>query len=590
MKRWNIVIWVNEQADGVEVGQNNEDESNEDEDYMYSFSSEDEDWNVNNGDGGLVDETTLRNKHGNRSDDGLSDYSSNDDCGYSSSDCDEDGKGDNVEEDDGEEGYYGKGLKGVIKRAIGHKPKRSQLYRTRGKAMDEVEGNHAALYGLLPQYANEIRKYNPGSTIFGVGWLSFEGAICGVLLAAIALDANNGLFPVAFGVVESERKDSWKFFSQHLSTVIEADTLDKPWTFMSDMQKGLDQALVETIPQATHRLCCRHLYNAFKRKHLGLMLQKKFWKLYAFNPDVKNDHVTNNISENFNNWVGDLRMKPLHSCLDGIRAKMMERIHKSYEQGCTWQGLVTPKVKKKLNNVIAEGRGFSVLVTGRGEFEVTDETCRHVVNFNARTCDCMGWQIAGLPCKHAAAAICYNREKIKAFCDSSYTIDTYMKIHEGIIHPIPDQQLWQPYTGILLEPPPPRRLPGRPRKNRKRDTGEAPKVVKRSYALRCMLCQRTGYNKRTYQRAPTRRELQEEVARENGGESVTPSSICKVSQGASQPRQTTQQRGKSQRRSGSVVPTTNKDKENACPSNAQTRGKGPQIGLPQTRKYIPVFA
>ncbi|KAK4409041.1 hypothetical protein Sango_0485100 [Sesamum angolense] len=36
-----------------------------------------------------------------------------------------------------------------------------------------------------------------------------QGSFGGVLLAAIGLDGNNGLFPVAFAIAESERKESW---------------------------------------------------------------------------------------------------------------------------------------------------------------------------------------------------------------------------------------------------------------------------------------------------------------------------------------------------------------------------------------------
>ena len=56
-----------------------------------------------------------------------------------------------------------------------------------------------------------------------------------VLLAAVAMDGNNGLFPVAYGVVESERTDSWTFFLAHLAEIIGHET--HPLYFMSDQQK-----------------------------------------------------------------------------------------------------------------------------------------------------------------------------------------------------------------------------------------------------------------------------------------------------------------------------------------------------------------
>ena len=58
-----------------------------------------------------------------------------------------------------------------------------------------------------------------------------------MFLSANALDGNNRLFPIAYGVVESEGRDSWSFFLQNLHTAIGGNATQSPWCFMSDMQK-----------------------------------------------------------------------------------------------------------------------------------------------------------------------------------------------------------------------------------------------------------------------------------------------------------------------------------------------------------------
>lgn len=51
--------------------------------------------------------------------------------------------------------------------------------------------------------------------------MPFEKTILGgVLLSAIALDGNNGFFPLSVAVVECENKDSWGFFIEYLHTII----------------------------------------------------------------------------------------------------------------------------------------------------------------------------------------------------------------------------------------------------------------------------------------------------------------------------------------------------------------------------------
>ncbi|KAA8537000.1 hypothetical protein F0562_029478 [Nyssa sinensis] len=182
-----------------------------------------------------------------------------------------------------------------FQKTYGIQASRMQLYRAKRRALDEIEGKHRSSYTMLPMYASEIRRTNPGSLVkiecqrpsllmnplfkrtfiafealfkgfkagcrpfIGIDGCDLKGPYGGVLLAAMSLDGNNGLFLIAMGVVESENRDSWGFFLQNLNTVIGAHSSEVPWTFMSDQQKGFDRVIAETFPEATHRRCCRHL-------------------------------------------------------------------------------------------------------------------------------------------------------------------------------------------------------------------------------------------------------------------------------------------------------------------------------------------
>ncbi|WOK97554.1 hypothetical protein Cni_G06262 [Canna indica] len=74
---------------------------------------------------------------------------------------------------------------------------------------------------------------------FGIDGCHLKGTYGGVLLSAVAIDGNKGLFPIVFAVVEVECMDSWKFFLcllyESLASVQEWK--DHPLTIMSDMQK-----------------------------------------------------------------------------------------------------------------------------------------------------------------------------------------------------------------------------------------------------------------------------------------------------------------------------------------------------------------
>lgn len=115
----------------------------------------------------------------------------------------------------------------------------------------------------------------------------------GILLVAVGRDANDQYFPLAFGVVENETKEAWRWFL----TLLLKDIRNKRWVFISDQPKvfylalymimniflflyislcftyvllsvsmihGLMIVFEEWSDRIEHRYCLRHLYANFK--------------------------------------------------------------------------------------------------------------------------------------------------------------------------------------------------------------------------------------------------------------------------------------------------------------------------------------
>ncbi|KAK4387205.1 hypothetical protein Sango_2591100 [Sesamum angolense] len=202
--------------------------------------------------------------------------------------------------------------------------------------------------------------------------------------AAIGLDGNNGLFPVAFAVVESECKESWTFFFENLSMMVGGFSVDKPWTFMSDRQKGLVETINEVVPHAINRRCARHIYANFRSQFAGTALKRV-------------------------------------------------------------------------------------------------------------------WDISGIPCRHAALGISHRREDLDSYCDSRFFKENYMKAYKYSIHPVPDQTFWPHGVDVTptLLPPIIKRMPGRPKKSRRKEQGEEPNAIRRSNMVKCKVCNELGHNRRT---------------------------------------------------------------------------------------------
>eukprot|EP00257_Ricinus_communis_P023322 XP_015583270.1 uncharacterized protein LOC107262371 [Ricinus communis] len=50
------------------------------------------------------------------------------------------------------------------------------------------------------------------------------------------------------------------------------------WSFISDQQKGLINAIHKLAPFVEHRICVRHVYCNWKKEFKGQVLKNMFWK------------------------------------------------------------------------------------------------------------------------------------------------------------------------------------------------------------------------------------------------------------------------------------------------------------------------
>ena len=227
------------------------------------------------------------------------------------------------------------------------------------------------------------------------------------------------------------------------------------------------------------------------------------WSLHAFDVSSKSDHRTNNMTENFNSELREIRSFNPLKLVNELRRQLMMRFHKRYAKGTLMDGKVTKDAKTKLVKLENQSR-MCKLIPGRDElYEVVEGPNSFAVNLNANTCNCNWWDISGLPCKHAVKALIYKRANLEEYCHPYYSVDNYLTAYHGVIHPIPTSELASAPTTVKILPPPGKRKPGRPRMARKRDADEGP-ARKRSNTVRCSKCRQTGHNSRGCQGGPTK--------------------------------------------------------------------------------------
>ena len=148
------------------------------------------------------------------------------------------------------------------------------MFRAKRMAQEAIEGSHKEQYALLWRYCEEVKRAMPNSTmvvyidegswhdpsprfkrlycclaplkkgfidacrpIIGLDGGFLKGPYPRQLFSAVGIDANNGMFPFAYAVVEKECKSASVWFLQMVCQDIGISDESTNYTFMSDQQK-----------------------------------------------------------------------------------------------------------------------------------------------------------------------------------------------------------------------------------------------------------------------------------------------------------------------------------------------------------------
>ncbi|XP_034208301.1 uncharacterized protein LOC117621870 [Prunus dulcis] len=84
----------------------------------------------------------------------------------------------------------------------------------------------------------------------------------GQLLYAVGVDPNNGMYPIAYAVVEVENCATWTWFLELLAVDLGVEN-SNGYVFITYRQKGLIDAVGDMFPNSEHRHCLKHLHANF---------------------------------------------------------------------------------------------------------------------------------------------------------------------------------------------------------------------------------------------------------------------------------------------------------------------------------------
>ncbi|WCJ43859.1 hypothetical protein M5689_024568 [Euphorbia peplus] len=388
----------------------------------------------------------------------------------------------------------------------------------------------ASIYGFL----------NACRPLLGLDRAFLKSKYLGTLLLATGFDGDGALFPLAFGVVDEENEENWMWFLSELHNLLEINTENMPrLTILSDRQKGIVDGVEANFPTAFHGFCMRHLSESFRKEFNNTMLVNLLWEAAhaltviefeakileieeisqdaaywirripprlwatAYFEGSRFGHLTANIVESMNSWIMEASGLPIIQMMECIRRQLMTWFNERRETSMQWTSILVPCAERRVAEALERARTYQVLRANEAEFEVISHEGTNVVDIRNRCCLCRGWQLYGLPCAHAVAALLSCRQNVHRFTESCFTVATYRKTYSQTIHPIPDKTLWKEMSDgdpnankvldVLINPPKSLRPPGRPRKKRVRaeDRGRVKRVV------HCSRCNQTGHFRTT---------------------------------------------------------------------------------------------
>ncbi|XP_010451595.1 PREDICTED: uncharacterized protein LOC104733738 [Camelina sativa] len=275
----------------------------------------------------------------------------------------------------------------------------SQAWESREYAVNEVRGIPEKSFAKIPNYLHMLKEANPGTHTnydidcdgrFKYLFISFGQSIRGfykkirkvivvdgtflknkykgVLLVATAVDGNSNLYPIAFGIADSENDASWKWFLMQLRVVI-AD--DKDLAFVSDRHISIGKMIEKIYPLAKHGICIHHLIGNVKlaiiSPAIGGYLHEadvKKWARCHF-PGYRYDINTNNPAESINSALRSPREYPIIPLLDSIREMLTRWFYERRALSEQQNDPLTIEVEQKISRRIEKGKKFKAYPTSQ---------------------------------------------------------------------------------------------------------------------------------------------------------------------------------------------------------------------------------
>ncbi|KAJ9671317.1 hypothetical protein PVL29_025151 [Vitis rotundifolia] len=458
-----------------------------------------------------------------------------------------------------------------------------KLWRARKKAKEAINGKPEDSYKLIPWMCKRLIESIPGTVAkwtcsdenkfrqlfvaYGCSITGFHngcrellfvdayhlsGPYKDTLLSASALDADDGLYPLAYGVVNTDNDENWLWFLEHLKSIL----MDRHVVLVSDRNPSFLSAANKVFGSDYNAHCLNHLKESLDyfissnpvlkmgtdKKKIALKLLNDIAyartadkyeatlgkmrllkeELYDWVVSTGPEHWANSLFpgrrwdkiftsqvESFNRFVQEERDLPVIGFITSHRLKLSELLLRKQSEVAKWETPVGGKIEMKIkeNQNLAVGLNHHTISPTNMEVYENGET--FAVALDMKSCSCREWEMTGIPCRHACCAVTAANTNIYDYVEKCYMKETQEQIYASNMPSVPihDMPTLSELHGndpnslvgsmSILHPPPDKRPPGRPRKK------EIDSQLQDKRKLHCSRCHKAGHNRSTCKEQPS---------------------------------------------------------------------------------------
>nr|KAJ0185876.1 hypothetical protein LSAT_V11C900488930 [Lactuca sativa] len=296
------------------------------------------------------------------------------------------------------------------------------------------------------------------------------GTFPGQILSTVGVDSNNGTYPLAM-------------------LLLKVKTLQVGNGFFRFLQKILTCIQIPTSPLSVidRRFFIRHIYQNMR----------KLFKTTEYKEAIL-DMLLNNLCEVFNSKLYLMKrvcnvMKVLNKC----------------------QGPLTPTGTRLLEANTGLDSKYHARWNRGQKYQVKGPwNDQHVVDMEKKECNCIKWELIGIPCKNAIASV----GELYTYVHKVYWLDTWKEMYSFKVEPIKGRAMWpKSDCPTTLVPPSHNKAIGMPKKkmkitieerieiqqrkrqanSRSQNDNETQSLSRKFLTVTCSKCKQKGHNART---------------------------------------------------------------------------------------------